>query len=43
MQALGALKLTKAELLALPNLADILKYHVVPGKARNHTLALYSS
>ena len=33
VKALGALKLTKAELLALPNLGEILKYHVVPGQA----------
>ena len=32
--AARALKITKLELLALPNLADILKYHVIAGKVR---------
>eukprot|EP00199_Chlamydomonas_sp_CCMP681_P003566 CAMPEP_0119105928 /NCGR_PEP_ID=MMETSP1180-20130426/3755_1 /TAXON_ID=3052 ORGANISM="Chlamydomonas cf sp, Strain CCMP681" /NCGR_SAMPLE_ID=MMETSP1180 /ASSEMBLY_ACC=CAM_ASM_000741 /LENGTH=183 /DNA_ID=CAMNT_0007091109 /DNA_START=81 /DNA_END=632 /DNA_ORIENTATION=- len=33
-----ALKLSKMELLALPNLADILKYHVVSGKVMSADL-----
>ncbi len=32
--AFAALNLTTANLLALPNLGDILKYHVVSGKVR---------
>ena len=38
VKALGALKLTKAELLALPNLADVLKFHVVSGKVLSTAL-----
>jgi uncharacterized surface protein with fasciclin (FAS1) repeats len=38
-KALGALKLTKAQLLDLPTLANILKFHVVSGKVLSTQLS----
>jgi light-harvesting complex I chlorophyll a/b binding protein 1 len=39
VKALGALKLSKAQLLDLPTLASILKFHVVPGKVLSSSLS----